>query len=134
MKGATYREYSKKTKLMMKEDLIEGKGVERLYEINIIDAAEESSEGGNWMKEIMDFLQESILPKDITKAKKIRMKTARYTIMRGVLYRKSFSNPLLRYLTKNESIRVLNTIHSRVCGNHSGGKSLAHKAITVGYF
>ena len=54
--------------------------------------------------------------------------------MRGVLYRKSFSSPLLRCLTENEVIKVLNTIHSGVCGNHSGGKSLVYKAITAGYF
>ena len=52
----------------MKEDLTERKGVDRLYEMNMIDAAEGSSEGGNWMKEIMDFLRESILPNGRMKA------------------------------------------------------------------
>ena len=47
---------------------------------------------------------------------------------------KYFSGPLLRCLTENEAIEVLNTIHSGVCGNHSGGRSLAHKAITARYF
>ena len=37
----------------------------------MIDVAEESNEGGDWMKEIVDFLQESILPKDRTKAQKL---------------------------------------------------------------
>ena len=62
------------------------------------------------MKEIVDFLQESILLKDRTKARKIRLKAARYTIVREVLYRKSFSGPLLRCLMKDEVIEVLNTI------------------------
>ena len=50
------------------------------------------------------------------------------------MYRKSLFGPLLRCLTKNEAIEVLNAIHSGVCGNHSGVRSLAHKAITAGYF
>ena len=48
--------------------------------------------------------------------------------MREVLYRKSFSGPLLRCLANDEAIEVLNAIH------HSRGRSLAHKAITAGYF
>ena len=55
MKGVTNGEYLKKTELMMKEDLIEGKGVERLYEMNMIDLARESSEVCDWMKEIIYF-------------------------------------------------------------------------------
>ena len=86
------------------------------------------------MKEIMDFLQESILPKDRMKAQKIRLKATRYTIVREVLYRKSFSKSLLRWVMKNEAIEVLKTIHSKICVNYLGGSSLAHKAITAGYF
>ena len=86
------------------------------------------------MKEIIDFLQKSILPEDKVKAQKMRLKATRYALIRGVLYRKLFSGPLLRCLTEKETIEVLDAIHSGVCGNHSGGRSLAHKAITVGYF
>ena len=41
-KGAAYGEYLKKTKLMMKKYLTEGKGVERLYKVNMVDANEVS--------------------------------------------------------------------------------------------
>ena len=37
--------------------MTEGKGIERLYKVNMVDAVEESSEGGDWMKEIVDLLQ-----------------------------------------------------------------------------
>ena len=86
------------------------------------------------MKEIIDFLQESIFPKNKTKAQKIRLKTARYTIVRGIFYKKSFSEPLLIFLTKSEATKVLNVIHYGVCGNHLEGRSLAYKAVTIGYF
>lgn len=64
--------------------------MERLYKVNMVYAAKGSSEGSDWMKEIVDFLQESILLHNKVKAGKIRMKAARYTIMKEVLYNKSF--------------------------------------------
>ena len=88
----------------------------------------------DWMKEIIDFLQESILPEDKTKARKIRLKAARYAIIENVLYIKSFYGPLLRCLMRDKAAELLNTIHSGVCGNHLGGRSLSHKAITTRYF
>ena len=75
----------KKIELVMMKDMIEGKGMEILYKVNMVNTAERSSEGGDWMKEIVDFLQQSILLKDKMKARKIRLKAARYTIMREVL-------------------------------------------------
>lgn len=123
-----------KTKLVMMEDETEGKGPERRYKVNMVGTSKRSHEEGGWMKGIVDYLQESILPEDKTKARKIRLKAARYAIIRGVLYRKSFASPLLRCLTEKEAVEVLDAIHFGVCGNHSGGRSLAHKAITAGYF
>ena len=44
-KGTACREYLKKTELVMMEDITEGKGMEILYKVNMVDAAEGSSEG-----------------------------------------------------------------------------------------
>ena len=82
----------------------------------------------------MNFLQDSVLPEDKIKARRIRIKAARFVIVEGVLFRKSFSGPLLRSVLKSEANKVLNAIHSAVYGNHSGGRSLAHKAIIARYF
>ena len=62
------REYPKKTELMMMKDMTEGKGLERLYKVNMVDVGETSSEREDWMKDIVDFLQESTFPKDKVKA------------------------------------------------------------------
>ena len=84
----------------MMEDETEGKCPEKRYKINMVEMNEGSSEESDWMKEIIDFLQKSILPEDKAKARKMRLKATRYALIRGVLYRKSFSGPLLRCLTK----------------------------------
>ena len=77
----------------------------------MVDIAEGFGEGGDWMKEIIGYLKDSIFPKDKAKARKIRLKAARYAIVIEVLYRKSFSGPLLRCLTKDKASEVLNAIH-----------------------
>ncbi|CAL8991898.1 unnamed protein product [Prunus brigantina] len=62
------------------------------------------------------------------------MKAARYAFIENVLFRKSFSGPYLRCLIPSEAEWTLKELHEGTCDNHSGGRSLAHKAITQGYF
>ncbi|KAI5327751.1 hypothetical protein L3X38_027147 [Prunus dulcis] len=45
-----------------------------------------------------------------------------------------FFLPYLRCLTPEEGHYVLREIHEGICGNHSGARSVAHKAIRQGYF
>ncbi|KAL5570185.1 hypothetical protein UlMin_026760 [Ulmus minor] len=85
------------------------------------------------MDPIIDYLKICKVPEDKNQARRLRIKAARYTLLDGVLYKKSFSGPLLRCIIREESEVVLKSIHSGVCGNHSGGQSLAHKALTAGY-
>lgn len=117
----------------MKEDLTKEEMI-KFCEVNMINDVEDSSEGENLMKEIMAYLQSSILHEDKGNAQKLRLKAALYTLVRGILYRNSFAGPLLRCLTKEEVTEVLTGIHSGVCGNQSGERSLAHKEITARYF
>jgi hypothetical protein len=51
-----------------------------------------------------------------------------------ILYKRGYTLPLLKCLSKDEATYVLKEIHERVCGNHSVGRMLAHKAIWAGYY
>ena len=86
------------------------------------------------MDPIVDYLKNIKELEDKNQARKLRIKAARYTLLDEGLYKTSFSGPLLRCITKEKSEVVLKLIHLGVCGNHSGGRSLAHKALTAGYF
>lgn len=55
-------------------------------------------------------------------------------MIQGQLYRKSLIGPYLQCLDANEAHRLLEEIHEGICGNHLGGRSLAHKALTAGYY
>ena len=106
-------------------------------EVNMIeveDKLEPDVSKESWMDPIIDYLRNSKELEDKSQVRKLRIKAARYTLLDEVLYKKSFFGPLLRCVTKEESKAILNSIHSGVRGNHSGGRSLAHKALTAGYF
>ncbi|XP_060969684.1 uncharacterized protein LOC133036924 [Cannabis sativa] len=58
-------------------------------------------------------------------------KAARYIIVEGVMYRRGFSMPLLRCVTKEEVARILSKVHKGLCGNHAVGQSLSKKILRL---
>ena len=91
--------------------------------VNMIDIEEEKEFEvlkDSWMDPIIDYLQDSRLPEDRNQVRKLRLKATRHLLLEGVLFKKSFSRKLLRYVMKEESQTVLKTIHLGVCANHCG--------------
>ncbi|XP_059627327.1 uncharacterized protein LOC132270140 [Cornus florida] len=88
----------------------------------------------SWIDPIIAFIRDGVLPEQKDEARKIRSNAAKYAIVRDQLYRRSFSGPYLKCVTPIEARQIMQTIHEGVCGNHSGGRSLAHKTMTQGYF
>ncbi|GKV30490.1 hypothetical protein SLEP1_g39295 [Rubroshorea leprosula] len=67
-------------------------------------------------------------------AMKLRKKASRYTLIDGVLYKRSFSLSLLRCLNPYEAEYALREVHEGVCGSHVGARTLAHKVLRQGYY
>ncbi|XP_059636672.1 uncharacterized protein LOC132278798 [Cornus florida] len=86
----------------------------------------------SWIDPVMDYIRSDTLPESKDEARRIRSSAAKYAIVRGQLYRRSFSGPYLKCATPTKARQIIRTIHEGVCGNHSGGRSLAHKAMTQG--
>lgn len=87
-----------------------------------------------WMTPIWKYLKEGILPDDRVEARRLRYKAARYVDFGGSLYRRGFNQPLLKCIEGEECNYVLREVHEGICGNHSGGGSLAQKILRQGYF
>ena len=81
------------------------------------------------MDPIISYLKDGKLPDDKLEAKRLRCKSARYTILQDVLYKRGFTALYLRCLSSEEADYVMREIHEGICGNHSGGRALAHKII-----
>ena len=106
--------------------------VEEISACNTIEANQADDQ--EWTYNIAEYLRTGILPGDTKQAHKIRVQAARFTLIGGHLYKRSFTGPYLRCLGHSESQYVLAELHERVCGNHSGGRSLAHRAHSQGYY
>ncbi|KAK1567163.1 hypothetical protein Q3G72_008809 [Acer saccharum] len=89
---------------------------------------------GDWTAQLRKYLEENVLPEDAVEAKLIKYRSTRYTILRGELYRRGFSKVLQRCVAGEETRKILKDVHSGVCGNHTGGKSLAHKLLRQGFY
>nr|CAN82630.1 hypothetical protein VITISV_028132 [Vitis vinifera] len=74
------------------------------------------------------------LPGDLKQTHKVWVQAARFTLIGGHMYKRSFTGPYLRCLGHSEAQYVLAELHEGICGNHSGGRSLAHKAHSQGYY
>ena len=89
----------------------------------------------SWMDSIIQFLKEDILPEERIEADKVRRKTTRYWLSKNQkLYKRSFSGPYLLSVHPKLTESLLEELHEGICGSHTGGRSLAHRAITQGYW
>ena len=91
--------------------------------------------GPSWMDSISLFLEKGILPKEKSEAEKVRRKAPRFWLFEDrKLYKRSFSGPYLLCVHPKALKSLLEELHEGVCGSHTGGKSLSHRAITQRYW
>ena len=91
--------------------------------------------GPSWMDSIIQFLKEDILPEEIIEVDKVRRKATRYWLSENQkLYKCSFSGPYLLCVHPELTESLLKELYKGICGSHTGGRSLAHRAITQGYW
>ncbi|XP_071900985.1 uncharacterized protein [Coffea arabica] len=88
----------------------------------------------SWMDPIVLYLAQGELPPSRIEARKILLKSQRYTLVQGVLYRKSYLQPWLRCITPEEGSYVLRELHEGICGNHVCSRVLAKKGMLAEYY
>ncbi|XP_062176102.1 uncharacterized protein LOC133881163 [Alnus glutinosa] len=101
--------------------------------VNIMQADTAPTEPKSATK-IIQFLKNVTLPQDKAAARKIKNQATRFSLLGEVLYKRGYSEPLLKWLSKTEVEYVLKEIHEGMCGNHSRGRMLAEKTIRAGYY
>ena len=91
--------------------------------------------GRSWMDSIIQFLREDTLPEERIEADKVRRKATRLWLSENQkLYKRSFLGPYLLCFHPEMTESLLEELHEGICGSHTGGRSLAHRAITQGYW
>ncbi|RVX06224.1 Transposon Ty3-I Gag-Pol polyprotein [Vitis vinifera] len=99
---------------------------------NIIEANQTNDH--EWTDNIAEYLGQALYPEIPSRHTKIRVQAARFTLIGGHLYKRSFTGPYFRCLGHSKAQYVLVELHEGVCGNHLGGRSLAHRAHSQGYY
>nr|GEV17510.1 reverse transcriptase domain-containing protein [Tanacetum cinerariifolium] len=97
-------------------------------------AAVIEEDGPTWMTQLLDYLKEGVLPGDKKEERKLPLKARQYELIEGVLYRRSFLTPWLRYVGPLQADYVMRKIHEGSCSIHAGPRSVVAKAIRLGYY
>ena len=88
----------------------------------------------DWRNKYIDYLRDGKLPNDPKESRSLRTKAARFCLVDGQLYRRSFLGPLAKCLGPGETEYVMREVHEGTCGNHSGAEALVRKIIRAGYY
>ncbi|XP_050280947.1 uncharacterized protein LOC126721908 [Quercus robur] len=85
------------------------------------------------MDPIVLFLKDDILPEEKGEADKVRRKASWFWQSEDQkLYKRSFSGPYLLCVHPEAVEPLLEELHEGICGSHTGGRSLSHRALTQG--
>ena len=86
------------------------------------------------MDPIRLYIATGELPNDRDKAHKVQIQSARFSVVDEQLYKRSLGRPYLMCLTPEQGQYVLAKLHEGICRNHPGGRTLAHRTHTQGYY
>ncbi|GKA49271.1 reverse transcriptase domain-containing protein [Tanacetum coccineum] len=117
-----------------KQVLVEELKEKSINEKEILDVVEKRKDATHDDTHYGEYLAKEILPEDKKKARAVRRKAARYDMINGTLYKKSFLGPWLRCVGPLQANYVLREIHEGSCNMHSGPRSVVAKVIRTGYY
>jgi ribonuclease HI len=89
-----------------------------------------------WYENIRNCLQHGSAPRHLDPAKRmdLRLKSASFHLVNGILFRQNFDGVLMHCLEKDEAERVFLELHVGEAGGHFGGDTTAHNILRVGYY
>ncbi|GJY14891.1 reverse transcriptase domain-containing protein [Tanacetum coccineum] len=117
---------------LSKQVLVEELKEKLINETEILVIVEE--EGETWMTPIHDYITGGILPAEADRARAVKLKSQRYSVVNGILYKKSFLGPWLRCVGPHQANYVLREIHEGSYSMYAGTRSVVSKALKFGYY
>ncbi|XP_072066109.1 uncharacterized protein [Arachis hypogaea] len=88
----------------------------------------------DWRTTYINYLRTGVLPADIDNPRHFRRQESFFTIHDNSLYRRGFSRPLLKCLSKSETKLAMTEAHEEICGTHLGARSISLKILRAGFF
>ncbi|XP_072080885.1 uncharacterized protein [Arachis hypogaea] len=88
----------------------------------------------DWRTPFLEYIKAGIIPREEQSPQLFRRRASFYTVVGDNLYRRGFSQPLLRCISKHDAEIVMVETHERVCKNHIGDRALSAKILRTGYY
>lgn len=89
----------------------------------------------SWMQEFIDYIKDKKLPEDKTEATRVVRRSKNYVLVGDKLYKRAASSGvLLKCVSKDKGVKILDEIHSGCCGNHAASRTLVGKAFRSGFY
>lgn len=86
-----------------------------------------------WISPIRKYLKVGEEPKDREVKRRLRNQVARYTLLEGKLYKRSFTMSYLKHLNEEGTTYMLTEIYEGVCNNYLGASVVMYKLLKRGY-
>jgi ribonuclease HI len=102
-------------------------------DLTVIDEPEQGL-AYDWMRSIKMFLDNQPPSDDITKVERIAHKFKMYHLIDEILYRRGVNGMMMKYISREEGIQLLQDIHSDICGSHSSLCPIIGKAFRHGFY
>ena len=98
------------------------------------DPAAEEIEATDWRTEFINYLVDGKLPPEKWIARRLKTRSAHYVVLNGELHRWTTTKVLLKCINGEETHLVMAETHEGAAGNHSGGRALALKVKSLGFY
>jgi len=86
------------------------------------------------MDPIRLYLIDGTLHVDPKEAHGMKKRLNCFILYEGILYKRSFAQPLLRCVTPEEGRKILEELHEGVCSTHAGGRALVVTTMRTSYY
>ena len=88
----------------------------------------------DWRTEFIEYLSNGVLPTEKWEARRLKWRSAHYVVMDGALHRWTATKVLLKCISGDETRLFMAETHEGAAGNHSGGRALALKVKSLGFY
>ena len=88
----------------------------------------------DWCYPLLQCLVDGTLPPDQAEARRVARRAKAFVLLNGEMYKRSPSGILMRCITRQEGIKLLENIHSGACGHHAALQTLVGNAFRQGFY
>jgi len=111
-------------------DLVEKQPIEAM----LIDDATPTTNSHDWRTPFIRYISDGSGFQDKTENERLIRRSKNYILVDGKLMRKNASSEvLLKCISQDDGIKLLDDIHAGSCGNHAASRTLVGKAFRAGF-